>query len=125
MQVASDSKFTPMDHRLAVMVYRAHNREAAVALYRAMMRDEWRARKAQVQPGLTFVVVNTGDKKNPETSAQRIRLQRGSYVIDVDERKSIYRDAAGKPVPGRRFPHSRPISPEVVAKAVTRTFPAE
>jgi len=124
MQVASDSKFTPMDHRLAVVVYRAHNREAAIALYRAMMRDEWRARKAQVQPGVTLVVVNTGNRKNPEASGQRIRLQRGSYVIDVDEQKSIYRDATGKPLPGKRFPHSDPISPEVVAKAVIRTFPA-
>jgi len=125
MQAASEGKATPMDHRLSVVVYRAHNREAAIALYRAMMRDEWRARKAQVEPGVTFVVVNTGDKNNPEASGQRIRLQRGSYVIDVDEWKSIYRDTAGKPLPGKKFPHSPPISPEVVAKAVTKTFPTE
>lgn len=125
MQVASDSKFTPMDHRLAVVVYRAHNREAAIALYTAMMRDEWRDRKPQAQPGVTLVIVKTGDKNNPEAGGQRMYLQRGSYVVDVDEWKSIYRDAAGKPVPGKQFPHSGPISPNVVVKAVTSTFPAE
>jgi hypothetical protein len=125
MQVASDSKSTPMDHRLAAVVYRAHNREAATALYAAMMRDEWRDRKPQTQPGVTFVVVKTGDKNKPETPGQRIFLQRGTYVIDVDEWKSIYRDAAGKPVPGKQFPHSPPISPDVVVKAVIKTFPAE
>lgn len=125
MQVASDSKSTPMDHRLAVMVYRAHNREAAIALYTAMMRDEWRDRKPQSQPGVTFVVVRTGEKNKPETAGQRIYLQRGSYVVEVDEWKSIYRDAAGKPVPGKQFPHSDPIGPDFVVKAVTGTFPAE
>lgn len=125
MQVASDSKFTPMDHRLAVVAYRAHNREAAIALYTAMTRDEWRDRKHQAQPGVTLVVVNTGDKNNPETRGQRMVLRRGSYVIGVDEWKSIYRDAAGTPVPGRQFPHSGPISTKVVVKAVTNTFPAE
>ena len=125
MQVASDSKFAPMDHRLAVVVYRAHNREAAIALYTAMMRDEWRDRKPQAQPGVTLVIVKTGDKYNPEAGGQRMVLQRGSYVVDVDEWKSIYRDAAAKPAPGKQFPRSGPISPNVVVKAVTRTFPAE
>jgi hypothetical protein len=125
MQAASDSKFTPMDHQLAVVVYRAHNREAAVALYSAMMRDEWRDRKPQVQPGVTLAVVKTSDKNNPEAGGQRIYLQRGSYVVEVDEWKSIYRDAAGKLVKGKQFPHSPPISPNVVAKAVVSTFPAE
>ena len=32
---------------------------------------------------------------------------------------------AGKPAPGKQFPHSGPISPNVVVKAVTSTFPAE
>jgi hypothetical protein len=125
MQVASDRKTTPMDHRLAAVVYRAHSREAASALYTAMMRDEWRDRKPRAQPGVTFVVVNLGDKNKPEASGQRIYLQRGPYVIDVEEWKSIYRDAAGKPVKGRQFPHSPPISPDVAAKAVISTFPAE
>jgi len=125
MQVASDSKSTPMDHRLAAMVYRAHNREAAVALYAAMMRDEWRDRKPQTQPGIAFVVVNTADKKHPGAGGERIYLQRGSYVVEVDEWKSIYRDAAGKPVPGKQFPHTGPISPDVVVKTVIKTFPAE
>lgn len=125
MQVASDSRSTPMDHRLAVMVYRAHNREAAIALYAAMMRDEWRDKKPQARPGVTLVVVKTGDKNKPDAGGQRMVLQRGSYVIEVDEWKSIYRDAAGKPVPGKQFPHSGPISPDVVVKAVTKTFPAE
>ncbi len=125
MQVASDSKFAPMDHRLAVVVYRAHNREAAIALYTAMMRDEWRDRKPQAQPGVTLVIVKTGDKYNPEAGGQRMILQRGSYVVDVDEWKSIYRDAAVKPAPGKQFPRSGPISPNVVVKAVTSTFPAE
>jgi hypothetical protein len=125
MQVASDSKSTPMDHRLEVVVYRAHNREAAVALYAAMMRDEWRDKKPLAQPGVTLAVVKTGDKNNPEAGGQRMYLQRGSYVVEVDEWKSIYRDAKGKPVPGKQFPHSGPISPSVVAKAVTTTFPAE
>jgi hypothetical protein len=125
MQVASDSRFTPMDHRLGVMVYRAHDREAAVALYSAMMRDEWRDRKPKAQPGVTLVVVKTGDKNHPEAAGQRIYLQRGSYVVVVDEWKSIYRDAAGKPVPGKQFPHSPSISSDVVAKAVTKTFPVE
>ena len=125
MQVASDSKFAPMDHRLAVVVYRAHNREAAIALYTAMIRDEWRDRKPQTQPGVTLVIVKTGDKYNPEAGGQRMVLQRGSYVIDVDEWKSIYRDAASKPAPGKQFTHSGPISPNVVVKAVTSTFPAE
>jgi hypothetical protein len=66
-----------------------------------------------------------GDKNKPEAAGQRIVLQRGPYVVEVDEWKSIYRDAAGKPVPGKQFPHSGPISPSVVAKAVTSTFPAE
>src|SRR5712692_7342387 len=125
MQVASDSKFTPMDHRLAVVVYRAHNREAAIALFTAMMRDEWRDRKREAQPGVTLVVVKTGDKNNPEAGGQRMVLQRGSYVIDVDEWKSIYRDTAGKPVPGKQLPHTGPIGSNVVVKAVTGTFPAE
>jgi hypothetical protein len=126
MQVASDSKSTPMDHRLEVVVYRAHNREAAVALYTAMMRDEWRDKKSQTEPGVALVVVKTGDKNNPEeTGSQRMYVQRGSYVVEVDEWKSIYRDAAGKPVPGKRFPHRPPMSPNVVAKAVIKTFPAE
>ena len=125
IQVASDSKFTPMDHRLAVVVYRTHNREAAIALYTEMIRDEWRDRKRQTQPGVTLVIVKTGDKNNPEAAGQRIVLQRGSYVIDVDEWKSIYRDAASKPAPGKQFTHSGPISPNVVVKAVTSTFPAE
>lgn len=125
MQVASDSKSTPMDHRLAVMVYRAHNREAAVALYAAMLRDEWRDRKPQTQPGVTLAVVKMGDKSKPEAAGQRIVLQRGPYVVEVDEWKSIYRDAKGKPVPGKQFPHTGPISPNVVAKAVTQAFPAE
>jgi len=125
MQVASDSKFAPMDHRLAVVVYRAHNREAAIALYTAMMRDEWRDSKPLAQPGVTLAIVKTGDKYNPEAGGQRMVLQRGSYVVDVDEWKSIYRDAAAKPAPGKQFPRSGPISPNVVVKAVTRTFPAE
>jgi hypothetical protein len=125
MQVSSDGKSTPMDHELAVMVYRAHNREAAVALYTAMMRDEWREKKPQTESGVTLAVVKTGDKKNPEAGGQRIYLQRGPYVVQVDEWKSIYRNAAGKPVPGKQFPHTGPISPNVVAKAVTQTFPAE
>jgi len=125
MQVASDSKFAPMDHRLAVVAYRAHNREAAIALYTAMMRDEWRDREPQAQPGVTFVIVKTSDKYNPEAGGQRMVLQRGSYVVDVDEWKSIYRDAAGKPAPGKQFPRSGPISPDVVVKAVISTFPAE
>jgi hypothetical protein len=124
MQVASERNSTPMDHRLTVVVYQTHDREAAIELYRTMMRDEWRARKAQAQPGVTLVVVNTGDRKHPDTSGQRIRLQRGSYVIEVDEWKSIHKDAAGKPLPGKQFPHSHPISPEAVAKAVIRRFPA-
>lgn len=124
MRVVSNSTLTPMDHRLTVVVYRAHNREAAVALYYAMMRDEWRDRKAHTQPGVTFVVLNTIDKSNPDVSGQRIYLQRGSYVIDVDEWKSLYRDAAGNPMPGRQFPHSRPIRTNVVVKAVTNAFPA-
>lgn len=125
MQVASDNRFTPMDHRLDVVVYRAHNREAAVALYTAMMRDEWRDKKPQAQPGVTLAVVKTDDKNNPKGGGQRIYLQRGAYVVEVDEWKSIYRDAKGKPVPGKQFPHTGPISPNVVAKAVTQTFPAE
>lgn len=125
MQVASDSRSTPMDHRLEVVVYRAHNREAAVALYAAMMRDEWRDKKPRTEPGVTLAVVKTGDKNHPEAAGQRIYLQRGPYIVEVDEWKSIYRDAAGKPVAGKRFPHSGPISPEVVVKAATRTFPAE
>ncbi|HUL94046.1 MAG TPA: hypothetical protein VLV56_17050 [Burkholderiales bacterium] len=125
MQVASDSKSTPMDHRLEVVVYRAHDREAAAALYAAMMREEWRDKRPQTQPGVTLAVVKTGDKKTPDASGQRIYLQRGPYVVEVDEWKSIYRNAAGKPVPGKQFPHTGPISPGVVAKAVTQTFPAE
>ena len=125
MQVASDARFTPMDHRLDVLVYRAHNREAAVALYTVMMRDEWRDTKPQTQPGVTFAVVKTDDKNNPEGRGQRIYLQRGPYVLEVDEWKSLYRDAKGKPVPGKQFRHTGPISPDVVAKAVTLAFPAE
>jgi len=125
MQVASDARFTPMDHRLEVVVYRAHNREAAVALYTVMMRDEWRDKKREAQPGVTLSIVKTDDKSNPKGGGQRIYLQRGSYVVEVDEWKSIYRDAKGKPVPGKQFPHTGPISPNVVAKAVTQTFPAE
>ncbi len=124
MEIASDIKFTPMDHRLAVVVYRARDREAAAALYTEMMRDEWRDKKPQAQPGVTFAVVKTSDKNNPG-AGQRVTLQRGSYVVEVDEWKSIYRDAAGKPAPGKQFPHTDPISPNVVAKAVTQTFPAE
>jgi len=74
---------------------------------------------------VTLAVVKTSDKNNRDAAGQRIYLQRGSYVIDVEERKSIYTDAAGKPVPGKQFPHSGPISPNVVVKAVTSTFPAE
>jgi hypothetical protein len=125
MEIASDSRFTPMDHRLDVVVYRAHNREAAVALYTVMMREEWRDKKHQAQPGVTLAVVKTNDKNNPEGSGQRIYLQRGPYVFEVDEWKSIYRDAKGKPVPGKQFRHTGPISPNVVAKAATQTFPAE
>ena len=125
IQVASDSKFTPMDHRLAVVVYRTHNREAAIALYTEMIRDEWRDRKPQTQPGVTLVIVKTGDKNNPEAAGQRIVLQRGPYVVEVGEWKSIYKDAKGKPVAGKQFPHTSPINPNVVAKAVTRTFTAE
>jgi hypothetical protein len=125
MQVASDSRFTPMDHRLEAVVYRAHNREAAVALYTVMMRDEWRDTSPQAQPGVTLAVVKTDDKNNPEGRGQRIYLQRGAYVVEVDEWKSIYRDAKGKPVPGKQFPHTGPISPNVVAKAVIGAFPAE
>lgn len=125
MQVASDRKTTPMDHRLAAVVYRAHSREAASALYTAIMLDEWRGSKPQVQPDVTLAVVSMSDKSNPEASGQRIYLRRGSYVIEVEEWKSIYRDAAGKPVKGKQFPHSRPISPDVVAKAVVSAFPAE
>jgi hypothetical protein len=125
MEVASDSRSTPMDHRLDLVVYRAHNREAAVALYAVMMREEWRDKKDQAQPGVTLAVVKTDDKNNPEGSGQRIYLQRGPYVLEVDEWKSIYRDAKGKPVPGKQFPHTGPISPNVVAKAVISTFPAE
>ena len=125
MEAASDSGFTPMDHRLDLVVYRAHNREAAVALYTVMMREEWRDKKHQAQPGVTLAIVKTDDKNNPEGSGQRIYLQRGPYVLEVDEWKSIYRDAKGKPVPGKQFRHTGPISPDVVAKAVTQTFPAE
>jgi hypothetical protein len=125
MQVASDNRFTPMDHQLDVVVYRAHNREAAVALYTVMLRDEWRDKKREAQPGVTLAVVKTDDKNNPKGGGQRIYLQRGAYVVEVDEWKSVYRDAAGKPVPGKQFPHTGPISPNVVAKAVTQTFPAE
>jgi hypothetical protein len=125
MQAASDSRFTPMDHRLEAVVYRAHNREAAVALYTVMMREEWRDTKPQAQPGVTLAVVKTDDKNNPEGRGQRIYLQRGAYVVEVDEWKSIYRDAKGKPVPGKQFPHTGPISPNVVAKAAISTFPAE
>jgi hypothetical protein len=113
-----------MDHRLAV-VCRAHNREAVVALYSTMLNEKWRDRKSQTQPGVTLVVVRTGDKNKSDGGAQRICRQRGSYVIDVDKWKSIYRDAAGKPVPSKQFRHTGPISPNVVAKAVTSTFPAE
>jgi len=125
MQVASDNRFTPMDHRLDVVVYRAHNRQAAVALYTVMLRDEWRDKKPQAQPGVTLAVVKTDDKNNPKGAGQRIYLQRGSYVVEVDEWKSIYRDAGGKPLPGKQFPHTGPISPNVVARAVIQTFPAE
>ena len=125
MEMASDSRFTPMDHRLDVVVYRAHNREAAVALYAVMMREEWRDKTHQAQPGVTLAIVKTDDKNNPEGRGQRIYLQRGPYVLEVDEWKSIYRDAKGKPVPGKQFRHTGPISPEVVAKAVTQAFPAE
>src|SRR5215472_10449037 len=125
MEVASDSKSTPMDHRLAVVVYRAHNREAAIALYSTMTNEEWRDRKSQTQPGVALFVVKSGDKNKPEAGEQRICLQRGAYVIDVVEWKSIYRDAVGKPMPGKQFPHTGPISTNVVVKAVTSTFPAE
>jgi hypothetical protein len=90
-----------------------------------MLRDEWRETKPQAQPGVTLAVVKTDDKNNPEGRGQRIYLQRGSYVVEVDEWKSVYRDAGGKPLPGKQFPHTGPISPNVVAKAVTQTFPAE
>jgi hypothetical protein len=75
--------------------------------------------------GVTLALVKTDDKNNPEGRGQRIYLQRGAYVVEVDEWKSIYRDAAGKPVPGKQFPHTGPISPNVVVKAVTSKFPAE
>ena len=125
MQVASDSKSTPMDHRLDVMVYRAHSREAAAALYAAILREEWRDKKREVQPGVTLAVVKTGDKSDRDAAGQRIYLQRGPYVVEVDEWKSLYRDAKGKPVQGKQFPHTGPIGPNVVAKAVVQTFPAE
>jgi hypothetical protein len=125
MQVASDSKSTPMDHRLDVMVYRAHSREAAAALYAAILREEWRDKKPQAQPGVTLAVVKTGDKNDREAAGQRIYLQRGAYVVEVDEWKSIYRDAKGRPVAGKQFPHTGPISPNVVAKAVVQTFAPE
>jgi len=125
MQVASDAKSTPMDHRLEVTVYRAHNREAAAALYAAILREEWRDPKPQAQPGVTLAVVKTGDKNDSDGAGQRIYLHRGAYVVEVDEWKSIYRDAKGKPVPGKRFPHTGPISPSVVAKTVVQSFPAE
>lgn len=125
MQAASDSKSTPMDHQLAVVVYRAHSREAAAALFTAMMRDEWRGSRRQTQPGVTFIVVKTSDKNNPAAAGQRMVLQRGSYVVEVDEWKSIYKNAAGKPVPGKQFPHTAAIDPNVVVKAVTGAFPAE
>ena len=125
MQVASDSKSTPMDHRLEVMVYRAHNREASAALYAVMLREEWRDPKPQAQPGVTLAVVKTSDKNDREAAGQRIYLQRGPYVVEVDEWKSIYRDAKGRPVAGKQFPHTGPISPNVVAKAVIQSFPAE
>jgi hypothetical protein len=114
-----------MDHRLVVMVYRAHSREAAIALYSTMTNEEWRDRRSQTQPGVALFVVKSGEKNKPEAGEQRICLQRGPYVIDVDEWKSIYRDAAGKPAPGKQFPHTGPISPNVIVKAVTSTFPAE
>jgi hypothetical protein len=125
MEVASDARFTPMDHRLDLVVYRAHNREAAVALYAVMMREEWRDKKHQAQPGVTLAIVKTDDKNNPDGSGQRVYLQRGPYVLEVDEWKSVYRDAKGKPVPGKQFRHTGPISPDVVAKAVIQAFPAE
>ena len=125
MEVASDSRFTPMDHRLDVVVYRAHNREAAVALYAVMMREEWRDKTHQAQPGVTLAIVKTDDKNNPEGRGQRIYLQRGAYVLEVDEWKSIYRDAKGKPVPGKHFPHTGPISRDVVARAGIQGFQAE
>src|SRR5258708_35426419 len=111
MQVASDTKSTPMDHRLAVVVYRAHNREAAIALYTAMIRDEWRDRKPQTQPGGTLAVVKTSDKNNRDAAGQRIYLQRGSYVIDVEEWKSVYTDAAVQAVPGNQILPSGPVNP--------------
>ena len=65
-----------------------------------MLRDEWRERKPQSKPGVSLVVVNTSEKKKPEVSGQRMYVQRGPYVIEVNEWKSIYTDAAGKPVGG-------------------------
>jgi len=125
MHVASDSKSTPMEHQLGAVVYRAHNRDAAAALYGAMLRDEWREKKPLSKPGVGLIVVDTSDRKKPGVSGQRIYLQRGSYVVEVNEWKSIYTDAAGKPVPGKQFPHSGLMSPDIAAKAVVGTFPAE
>ena len=83
MQVASDSKSTPMDHRLAVVVYRAHNREAATALYKAMMRDEWRDRKPQAQPGVTY-------RAEPEFDQSRNALDELSRALASRELGSAY-----------------------------------
>jgi len=125
MHVASDSKSTPMEHQPGAVVYRAHSRDAAAALYGAMLRDEWRERKPQSKPGVSLVVVNTSEKKKPEVSGQRMYVQLGPYVIEVNEWKSIYTDAAGKPVAGKQFPHSGLTSPDVVVKAVVGAFPAD
>jgi hypothetical protein len=124
MRVVSNSKLTPMDHRLTVSVYLAHNREAAVALYEAMMREEWNYKKPYSRRGVTFFVFNRNYKNSPGVSWQQIYLQRGSHVIDVDEWKSIYRDASGNPLPGKQFPHTRPIRADDVVKTVINTFPA-
>lgn len=124
MEIGSDRKFTPMDHRLSAVVYQAHSADAAVALYNAIVRDEWRERKPLKRRGVRAVVVNVDDKDD-EAGEQLVYVQRGSYVLDVHEWKSVHRDAKGKPIPGKRFAHSRPIDPDTVAKAAVRTFPAK
>jgi hypothetical protein len=125
MEVASDSDSTPVDHRLTAVVYQAHNAEAAGALYAAIVRDEWREKKRLGRRGVKLVVVNTGDRKQPDTNGQRIHLLRGSYVLDIDEWKSMRRDASGKPVPGKALRLTPPVSPDAVARAATVAFPAK
>jgi len=124
MEIASDRKSTPMDHRLSAVVYQAHSPDAAAALYDAIVRDEWRERKRIARRGVRAVVVNADDKRD-QTAEQLIYVQRGSYVLDVHEWKSVHRDAKGKPIPGKRFAHTPPVNADTVAKAAIRTFPAK